>query len=162
MRLGHEEHSSHQVRGRDALRALAFAVTALALHLFISVFPVYRQGDVIWKTQTAITSVQAGASRAETTQDSVGIKPATLRQLTSVHTEVTVVLVQGLQGGDVRRPFHYLIHPLDGAHHFVTLFLSEDRRSFMFGNLSWKRRTSFLIINSTDSTKALLIRREPI
>lgn len=56
MRLGHEKHSSHQVRGRNALRALAFAVTAFALHLFISVFPVYRQGDVIWKTQPVTTA----------------------------------------------------------------------------------------------------------
>lgn len=79
-----------------------------------------------------------------------------------MHTEVTVVLVQGLQGGDVRRSFHYLVHPLDGTHHFVTLFLSEDRRSFMSGNLSCKRRTLFIIINSSDGTEALLIRRKPI
>lgn len=48
-------------------------------------------------------------------------------QLTSVHAKVTVVLVQSLQGGDVRRPLYYLIHPLDGSYHLVAFLLSEDR-----------------------------------
>lgn len=52
MCFGHEKHSSHQVSGRNALRALTFTVTAFALHLFISVFTIYCQGDVIWKKQS--------------------------------------------------------------------------------------------------------------
>lgn len=54
MRFGHEEHSSHQVRGRNALRALTFPVTTFPLHLFIAVFTFHCQGDVIWKTQTTV------------------------------------------------------------------------------------------------------------
>lgn len=53
--------------------------------------------------------------------------------LTSMHTEIAVVLVQRLQCGDVRRPFHNLIHPLYGPYHFITLGLREDRRTFVLG-----------------------------
>lgn len=55
--------------------------------------------------------------------------------LTPVHAEVAVVLVQSLQGGDVRGPFHYVVHPLDGAHHLVALRLGEDWGTFVFGDL---------------------------
>lgn len=48
MGFSHEKHSSHQVSGGDALCALTFPVTALALHLFVRVFTIYRQRDVIW------------------------------------------------------------------------------------------------------------------
>lgn len=50
MCFGHEEHSSHQVRGGDALRALTFTVTPFVLHLRVSVFTIDGQSDVIWKT----------------------------------------------------------------------------------------------------------------
>lgn len=53
-----------------------------------------------------------------------------------MHTEVTIVLVQGPQGGDVRRPFHDLIHPFYGTHHLVSLFLSEDWRTLVLCNLT--------------------------
>jgi len=55
-----------------------------------------------------------------------------------MHAEVTVVLVQGLQRGDVGCPLHDLIHPLDGPHHLVALGLGEDRRALVLGNLSWR------------------------
>lgn len=58
------------------------------------------------------------------------------RELTSVHTEVTGVLVEGLQGGDIRRSLHYLIHPLDGSHHLVPLSLSEDRWALVLWDLT--------------------------
>lgn len=67
------------------------------------------------------------------------IQRADLYWLTSMHTEVTVVLVQRLQGGDVRCSFYYLIHPLDGPYHLVAFFLSEDRRTLVFGNLSFEK-----------------------
>ena len=56
--------------------------------------------------------------------------------LTSVYTEVTVVLVQGLQGGDVGCPLHYLIHPFDGTDHLIAFRLGKHWRPFMLGNLS--------------------------
>lgn len=59
---------------------------------------------------------------------------------TSVHAEVTVVLVEGPEGGDVRRSFHDLIHPLYGPDHLVSLRLSEDRRALVLRNLTLKRR----------------------
>lgn len=59
--------------------------------------------------------------------------------LTSVHTEVTVVLVQSLQRGDVRGSFYHLIHPLDGPHHLVAFLLGEDRRTLVLGDLSFER-----------------------
>lgn len=87
---------------------------------------------------------------AEMSQGRRGLNRRPRGRLTSMHAEVTVVLVQGLQGGDVRGSFDYLIHPLDGTHHFITFFLSEDRRTFMLGNLSCKRRrTTILIIKGT-------------
>lgn len=66
-------------------------------------------------------------------------KQASENGLTSVHAEVAVVLVQGLQGGDVRGPFHDVVHPLDGAHHLVALRLGEDRGTFVFGDLGYGR-----------------------
>lgn len=57
---------------------------------------------------------------------------------TSVHTEVTVVFVQSLQGGDVRRAFHDLVHPFYGTHHLVPLFLSEDWRTLVLRDLTLK------------------------
>ena len=62
-----------------------------------------------------------------------------LRRLTSVLTGVTVVLVEGLQRGDVGRSFYDLIHPLDGPYHLVAFFLSEDRRTLVLWNLSCER-----------------------
>lgn len=55
-----------------------------------------------------------------------------------MNTEVTVIFVQSLQGGDVWCSFHYLIHPLDCTHHLVALLLSEDWRSLVLGDLSFK------------------------
>lgn len=69
-----------------------------------------------------------------------GLQGAALHCLTSMHAEVAVVFVQSLQRGDVRGSFHYLIHPLDGPHHLVAFFLSEDRRTLVFGDLSFERR----------------------
>lgn len=34
-------------------------------------------------------------------------------------TKVTVVFVERLDGGDIRRSLYYLVHPLDGTHHLV-------------------------------------------
>lgn len=53
--------------------------------------------------------------------------------------EVTVVLVQSLQGGDIRCSFYYLIHPLDCSHHLVAFFLSEDWRTLVLGNLRFEK-----------------------
>lgn len=64
-------------------------------------------------------------------------KQASENGLTSVHAEVAVVLVQSLQGGDVRGLFHDVVHPLDGAHHLVALRLGEDRGTFVFGDLGY-------------------------
>lgn len=57
-----------------------------------------------------------------------------------MHTEVAVVLIKSLQGGDVGDPFDYLIHPLDGPHHLVAFLLSEDWRPLVFGDLGFERR----------------------
>lgn len=57
-----------------------------------------------------------------------------------MHAEVTVVLVEGPEGGDVRRSFHDLIHPLYGPDHLVSLCLSEDGRALVLRNLTLKRR----------------------
>lgn len=54
-----------------------------------------------------------------------------------MYTEVTVILVQGFQCGDVRSSCSNLIHPLDSAHHFVPLLLGKDRWSLVLGNLLW-------------------------
>lgn len=52
-----------------------------------------------------------------------------------MHAEITVVFVQRLQGGDIRRSFYYLIHPFDSSHHLVAFCLSEDRGALVLGNL---------------------------
>lgn len=57
-----------------------------------------------------------------------------------MHAEVTVVLIEGPQRGDVRRPFHHLVHPLYGPHHLVSLFLREDRRTLVLRNLTLETR----------------------
>lgn len=57
-----------------------------------------------------------------------------------MHAEVTVVLVEGPERGDVRRSFHDLVHPLYGPHHFVSLFLREDRRTLVLCNLTLETR----------------------
>ncbi|TNN72681.1 hypothetical protein EYF80_017130 [Liparis tanakae] len=54
--------------------------------------------------------------------------------------EVTVVLVEGLEGGDVRRSFHDLIHPFYGPHHLVSFCLSEDWWTFVLRNLTLKTK----------------------
>ena len=59
---------------------------------------------------------------------------------TSVHAEVAGVLVQGVQGGDVGRPLHHLVHPLDGAHHLVALVLREHRGALVLRYLRWQRQ----------------------
>lgn len=53
-----------------------------------------------------------------------------------MHTEVTVVLVQGPEGGDVRCPLHNLVHPFNGPHHLVPFFLSEDWRTLVLSDLT--------------------------
>lgn len=53
----------------------------------------------------------------------------------AVNTEVTVVLVQCLQCGDVGSSGHHFIHPLDGLYHLVPLLLGEHRGPLMLGNL---------------------------
>ena len=50
---------------------------------------------------------------------------------TSMYTEVTGVLVQSLQSGDIGGALHYLIHPFDGPHHLVPLSLGEDWGAFV-------------------------------
>lgn len=78
---------------------------------------------------------------------------------TAMHTEVTIVLVESLKGGDVRRPFYDLIHPFYGPHHLVSFFLSEDWWTLVFCNLTLRtkhvhsgdtvgtqRRTEYLIL----------------
>lgn len=57
-----------------------------------------------------------------------------------MHTEVTIVLVEGPEGGDVGRPFHDLIHPFYGPHHLVSFFLSEDWRTLVLCNLTFRTR----------------------
>lgn len=52
----------------------------------------------------------------------------------AVRAEIAVVLVQGLDGGDVRRVFDNLVNPLDSLHNFHTLLHRENGRSFMKGN----------------------------
>ena len=41
--------------------------------------------------------------------------------------KVAAVLVQGLEGGDVRSSFNDLVNPLDGLHHAVPLVLQQNR-----------------------------------
>lgn len=48
MGFGHEEHSSNEVSGGDALCAFTFPVAACTLHLVVRVLTIYRQRDVIW------------------------------------------------------------------------------------------------------------------
>lgn len=36
-----------------------------------------------------------------------------------MNTKITAVLVQRLESGYVRGPFHHLVDPLDSAHHFI-------------------------------------------
>lgn len=59
--------------------------------------------------------------------------------LTPMHAEVTAVLVQGFQRGDIRSSRSNLIHPLDGLHHFVPLLLCKDGGTLVLGNLLWGR-----------------------
>lgn len=61
---------------------------------------------------------------------------------TSVHTEVTVVLVEGLEGGDVRRSLRDLIHPFYGPHHLVSFFLSEDGRTLVLCDLTLRKKNT--------------------
>lgn len=67
---------------------------------------------------------------------------------TSVHAEVSVVLVQGLQRGHVGRPFHNLIHPFNGTHHLVSLLLGEDWRTLVLCNLTLttKHRRIYILV----------------
>ena len=55
-----------------------------------------------------------------------------------MHTEVAVVLVEGLESGDIRSSFHDFIHPFDGPHHLVSLCLSEDWRTLVLCNFTLK------------------------
>lgn len=55
-----------------------------------------------------------------------------------MHAEVTVILVEGPERGDVSRPFHHFVHPLYSPHHLVSLFLREDRRTLVLRNLTWE------------------------
>ena len=47
------------------------------------------------------------------------INVETIGKRTPVHAEGAAMLVQGVEGGDVGGALHHLVHPLDGAHHFV-------------------------------------------
>lgn len=50
---------------------------------------------------------------------------------TSVHAKIAAVLVKCLKRGDIRGPFHDLIHPFYGSHHFVSLLLGENGRTLV-------------------------------
>lgn len=65
-----------------------------------------------------------------------------------MHAKVTVILVQCLQGGDIRGPFYDLIHPLDGPHHLVAFFLSEDWRTLVLGNLRFEGSRKELLLHN--------------
>ena len=47
----------------------------------------------------------------------------------AVRAEVAFVFVQGLDGGDVGRVLHHLVHPLDPAHDLVPLLVRENWRA---------------------------------
>lgn len=69
-------------------------------------------------------------------------QPLPQSPLTPMNAEVTAVLVQGFQRGDIRSSRSNLIHPLDGLHHFVPLLLCKDRGTLVLGNLLWGRNKS--------------------
>lgn len=75
--------------------------------------------------------------------------------LTPVHTEVTVIFVQGFQCGDIGSSWSNLIHPLDGLHHFVPLLLCKDRGALVLGNLLWARNRKTQLKTRTAVTKTL-------
>lgn len=64
-------------------------------------------------------------------------QPLPQTPLTAMHAEVTAVLVQGFQCGDIRSSRSNLIHPLDGLHHFVPFLLCKDGGTLVLGNLLW-------------------------
>lgn len=66
-------------------------------------------------------------------------QPLPQTPLTPMHAEVTAVLVQGFQRGDIRSSRSNLIDPLDGLHHFVPLLLRKDGGALVLGNLLWGR-----------------------
>lgn len=72
-------------------------------------------------------------------QGPTSAQPLPQTPLTPMHTEVTAVLVQGFQRGDVRSSRSNLIYPLDGLHHFVPLLLCKDGGTLVLGNLLWER-----------------------
>lgn len=57
------------------------------------------------------------------------------RDVIAMNAEVTVVLVQCLQCGDVGSSRYHFIHPLDGLYHLVPLLLGKHRGPLMLGNL---------------------------
>lgn len=57
---------------------------------------------------------------------------------TSMNTEVAAVLIKRPEGRDVRGSFHHLVHPLYGPYHLVPFFLSEDWRTLVLWNLTFR------------------------
>ena len=115
------------------------------LHLFVCVFPIHCECYIIWNDSTHDTLLASATNRI---QNQWSDQPCSwllicywyMWRYTSVHAEVTVVLVEGPEGGDVRGSFHNLIHPLYGPDHLVSLRLSEDGRALVLRNLTLKRR----------------------
>lgn len=56
------------------------------------------------------------------------------RTLTTMHTEITVILIENLECGDVGRTENHLVHPFDALDHLYALLLGEDRRALVFGD----------------------------
>lgn len=87
-------------------------------------------------------------------------QPLSQISLTPMHTEVTAVLVQGFQRGDIRSSRSNLIHPLDGLHHFVPLLLCKDRGTLVLCNFLWGRNkipVRSMSCSYSDSVTASLI-----
>lgn len=125
-------HQATLVLGLSAQK-INSPVPARLFHLVIRVFPIDGQGYIIWSnSENPDTHQQASNWRVSS------VTIGTCR--TSVHAEVSIVLVQCLQGGHVGGPLHNLIYPFNGTHHLVSLLLGEDWRTLVLCNLTLTTR----------------------
>lgn len=73
----------------------------------------------------------------------------------AVHTEITIVLVQGLQGRYVGRTFYYFVHPLDSSNHFVSVWTNTEITEGLYELLrifNWHNLCTELIFKSLHQT----------
>ena len=53
---------------------------------------------------------------------------------TTMHTKLTIVLIQHLECCHIGWAQHHLIHPFNAFHHFNAFLFGKDGRTFVFGN----------------------------